>query len=78
MQYKRDFYRHVYEGFVVVTWLGKRLDLARLSQGWWGRQARIDVKKDSAAMSGRLGHRPWPLLSLVSAQVAVGSPAVGH
>lgn len=33
--------------------------------------ARIDVRQDSTTLSGRLGHIPWPLLSLVSAQVAV-------
>lgn len=36
-----------------------------------GRQARIDGRQDRATLSGRLGHIPWPLLSLVSAQVAV-------
>lgn len=74
MQYKQDFYRHVYEELVVVPCFGKRLGKARLSQGGRGRRrggGRQGLMSDSTTLSGRLGHTPWPLFSLVSAQVAI-------
>lgn len=67
VQHKQDFYRHVYERGIEVSLV--EVNQTGVRRGREG--GKIDVGQDGTALSGRLGHIPWPQLSLVSAQVAV-------